>query len=157
LRLACSYQAASKQLMMENDLTYISGLRKSVLRAVHSFSDEQLNLIPAGFNNNIVWNIIHMIAAQQELFYKHSGLDIRIESNYYWDYRIATKPEAFIGQNEISQIKKLFMDTLEWQAADYRAGVFKQAADMTGLMRHFVFHEGIHFGYILSLRRLLVL
>jgi uncharacterized damage-inducible protein DinB len=142
---------------MEKDLTYVSAVRKSILRAVHSFSDEQLNIIPAGFNNNIIWNLAHMIAAQQELFYIHSGLAVRVDPKYYQDYRIGTKPEEFVGHDEIIKIEELFRTTLDWQREDFRAGMFDHSADMGKLIRHFVFHEGIHFGYIMSLRRMLFL
>jgi hypothetical protein len=40
---------------------------------------EQLNTIPEGYNNNLIWNIAHIIVVQQMLVYKY--LD------YYDDFR----------------------------------------------------------------------
>ncbi|WAC00870.1 DinB family protein [Lacinutrix neustonica] len=34
----------------------------------------QLNAIPNGFNNNVIWNIGHCIVTEQILVYKLSGL-----------------------------------------------------------------------------------
>jgi len=34
------------------------------------FSLEQLNKIPEGFNNNLIWNIAHCVVTQQLLCYK---------------------------------------------------------------------------------------
>jgi len=41
---------------------------------IEDFSLEELNKIPEGFNNNIIWNIAHVIATQQALVYGLSGL-----------------------------------------------------------------------------------
>ncbi|WP_407635809.1 DinB family protein [Solitalea canadensis] len=39
------------------------------------YTIDQLNKVPAGFNNNLIWNIGHEIVAQQALIYKSSGLE----------------------------------------------------------------------------------
>jgi len=39
------------------------------------FSLEELNKVPKGFRNNIIWNIAHCIVTQQLLIYKLSGLE----------------------------------------------------------------------------------
>jgi hypothetical protein len=41
---------------------------------IQGYTLEQLNKVPRGFNNNIIWNIAHVIVTQQILVYKLSGL-----------------------------------------------------------------------------------
>jgi hypothetical protein len=40
---------------------------------------EQLNKIPEGYNNNLIWNIAHVVVVQQMLVYKLS--------EFYDDFR----------------------------------------------------------------------
>jgi len=39
-----------------------------------NYTLEQLNKIPEGFSNNLIWNIGHIIVTQQVLIYKLSNL-----------------------------------------------------------------------------------
>ena len=50
--------------------------RVHLLDVVKDLSIEQLNHIPDGFNNNIIWNLAHIVATQQNICYKRAGLDI---------------------------------------------------------------------------------
>lgn len=47
-----------------------------------NYSLEQLNKIPAGFNNNLIWNIGHIIVAQQSLIYQLSNLQCKYQRIY---------------------------------------------------------------------------
>ena len=48
--------------------------RKIFHHYLKHFSLEQLNAVPEGFNNNILWNIAHTMVTHQLLMYKRSGL-----------------------------------------------------------------------------------
>ena len=50
------------------DITRTS--RKIISQLLQDFTLEQLNTIPEGFNNNIIWNIGHIVVVQQMLVYK---------------------------------------------------------------------------------------
>jgi hypothetical protein len=41
--------------------------RKKYLELIENYSLEQLNKIPQGFSNNLVWNLGHIIVSQQGL------------------------------------------------------------------------------------------
>lgn len=49
--------------------------RNLYLDFFEKYTLDQLNKIPEGFNNNLIWNIGHEIVAQQALIYKSSGLE----------------------------------------------------------------------------------
>jgi len=125
--------------------------RLLVLKEIENFSTEQLNKIPEGFNNNIAWNLGHMIAAQQGICYKRSGP--------------GTKPEKIIDTAEITFIKEQLFTTLEQLEADMNTGIFvnyTQVMTRYGIELNSIdeaisflpFHEGLHIGYIMSLRKL---
>ena len=86
---------------------------------------EDLNKIPEGYNNNIFWNIAHLVATQQILVYKFSEVPALVSDEIINKYRKGTKPEADATQAEVDEIKTLLFSTLEQTEEDYKAGKFK--------------------------------
>jgi len=86
---------------------------------------EDLNKIPKGFNNNIIWNIGHVVVSEQLLAYKLSGLESMLTDNMINKYRKDTKPEGDVSQEEVNEIKVLLSSTLKKTESDYTTGVFK--------------------------------
>ncbi|MFI8377643.1 DinB family protein [Leeuwenhoekiella sp. NPDC079379] len=130
---------------------------------LETISLENLNKIPAGFNNNIIWNIAHVIATQQVLVYLLSGIKPRVSSDFIDMYRKGTKPERDVSQEELVEICELLSTTIDHTATDYAAGIFKEFnvyTVSTGSTLNNVddalafnnFHEGIHLGSVLALR-----
>ena len=125
---------------------------------------EQLNKVPEGFNNNIIWNIAHTIVTQQLLVYKLSGLPMLISDEMVADYQKGTKTERVVSQTEIDAINGLLFSTLEKTKEDYSNKIFKTYTAYTTSTKSTItkiedalafnnFHEGIHLGYILALRK----
>ena len=50
---------------MNDQIETIRKTRSFLLDYIKELNIEQLNKIPAGFNNNIAWNLGHLVAAQQ--------------------------------------------------------------------------------------------
>ena len=124
---------------------------------------EDLNKIPEGYNNNIFWNIAHLVATQQILVYKFSEVPVLVSDEIINKYRKGTKPEADATQAEVDEIKTLLFSTLEQTEEDYKAGKFKTYNTITTSMDSTLsnvdeaiaynnFHEGIHLGSVLALR-----
>lgn len=154
---------------------YIYGMNKSVetirktratlLELTKNLSLEQLNKVPEGFNNNIIWNLGHIIAAQQGVCYKRAGLDIKIPDSFFTAYKPESKPERFITQEEVNEIKELLFSTIDQLEADYQAQIFgnypawvtRYGVNITSLddaINFLPFHEGLHLGYVMALKRL---
>ena len=71
---------------MQTPLSTIAQIKKTrsfIIDLVENLSAEQLNHIPPGFNNNIIWNIAHLTATQQNMCYVRSGLEITIEDKIF--------------------------------------------------------------------------
>lgn len=124
---------------------------------------EDLNKIPTGFNNNIIWNIGHVIVSEQLLAYKLSGLESTLSDDMINKYRKDSKPENNLTQEDVNQIKRLLFSTIEKTQSDYDAGVFKTynayTVSTTGntlnnideALQFIAIHEGLHYGYVLAL------
>jgi hypothetical protein len=140
--------------------------RLSLLKAVEGLTIEQLNKIPAGFNNNIIWNLAHMVSAQQNLCYRRAGLDVVIEDRFLTPYLPDTKPEKFVDADDVEVIKGLFLSTLDQLESDLQNGKFAKYVPWTTRYGNTInngeeaaaflpFHEGIHTGYIWALKRVI--
>lgn len=138
--------------------------RKLHLDFFDKYSLEQLNRVPEKFSNNIIWNIGHIIAAQQSLVYKSSGLPMHISDEHFDKYKPGTRPEGLVSQQEADEIKSLLMLMIDKTETDLKNGIFKNFTErntITGfhlgsLQDALVFnnyHEGLHLGYMKSIAR----
>ena len=87
--------------------------RQLLAGIIDKFTLEQLNTIPKGFNNNIIWNIGHSIVTQQLLVYGLSGNEMKISTAMKDAYRKGSKPSGPVSQEEVDQIKELLFSTLD--------------------------------------------
>lgn len=141
---------------MQKEIEYVSGVRQSVVRAVRYFNNEQMNAIPHGFHNNLIWHLAHMVASQQDFFYVQAGVEIKMDTEMYHNFRIGTRPLRTISDSEVTTIKNLALSSIAQLQMDYEEGMFKNISNLKDILTHFVFHEGMHMAYILSIRRLII-
>ena len=57
-------------MSIEANLAITLQNRKACKKILDSLSIDQINQIPTGFNNNILWNCAHILAVQQMLLSK---------------------------------------------------------------------------------------
>ena len=138
--------------------------RKIVSQFLDNYSLEQLNKIPEGFSNNLIWNIAHVVVTQQLLVYKLSGLQTMVSDQMIEKYKKGTRPQHNVTQAEVNEIKFLLFTTVEKTKEDYDNSVFKNYQEYptsTGFVLKNVedalmfnnFHEGIHIGVMMSLKK----
>ena len=131
---------------------------------LNQFSLEELNKIPDGFSNNLIWNIAHVVVTQQLLVYGNSQLPMLVSDEMVAKYRKGTKAEHEVNQDEVNEIRTLLFSTLEQTQDDYYNGLFKNYTEYTVSTKSTLtnveqalefnnFHEGIHLGYILALKK----
>ena len=91
--------------------------RKIVSQFLDSYSLEQLNKIPNGFKNNLIWNIAHIVVTQQLLVYKFSGLPMMVSDELVQKYMKGTKPELDATQADVDEVvtarREDFFDPVE--------------------------------------------
>lgn len=150
---------------MSKNIAVAQVVRQLIAPIFETYSAEQLNKIPKGFSNNLIWNIAHIVVTEQILVYKLSGLQPMISAELIEKYKKGTSPQGDISVQEIQQIKELLATTLIQTQKDYQAGVFKDFQEyptssdyilrnVEDALAYNLFHEGIHLGVIMSLKKL---
>ncbi|HMT00546.1 MAG TPA: DinB family protein [Saprospiraceae bacterium] len=134
--------------------------RKAVLELVKTLHLDQLNYIPAGFNNNILWNVGHIVAIQQLIVYGLGKVPFITDDALVMGFKNKTKPERPYTQEEANRIFEVFVVTADQMEADYKAGKFVDVTPFIskshnatyegseGLITFNLFHEGLHTGVI---------
>lgn len=140
--------------------------RKIIAGFLENYSLEQLNLVPPGFNNNLIWNIAHIVVVQQMLVYNLSGLPMMVSEEMVNAYKRGTRPEGAVSQEEVEKIKILLTQTIDQTEKDFASGIFdnyNEFTTMTGFslknaedaMAFNYYHEAVHTGIMMSVRKFL--
>jgi hypothetical protein len=151
---------------MKTTLRILQNNRRVYLNLLESFTLEQLNKIPEGFSNNIIWNIGHIMVTQQILLYKLSGLPLMISEDLQNTYKNGSVPTRKTTQVEVNEIKELLSSTVSKTVADWdTANFFTTYQEFTTKSTGFTinnaqeaiefnnFHEGVHLGIILQIKK----
>ena len=150
---------------MHFTLEVLPNTRGFFKKYLENLSLEDLNKIPNGFNNNVIWNIGHIVVTQQLLAYKMAGLPMMVSDTLVGKYRKDSKPESNASQEEVDELKTLLFSTVKKTKEDYNNGLFENyqayTVSTTGntltnideAFQFILFHEGMHLGYIMALIR----
>lgn len=150
---------------METEFKITRTSREIYARLLDTYTLEQLNKIPEGWSNNLMWHIGHIMVSQQILVYKGSGLPTSLSDELVNMYMRGTKPERDVTQAEVDEMKSLLFSTIQKTEEDYRNGIFTTynprkselgfGLDTTEDAIAFNnYHEGIHLGMVLRLKKL---
>lgn len=150
---------------MTQQIDRVRKTRQYLLEKIRPLSTEQWNLVPHGFNNNIVWNFAHMIAAQQGICYLRAGIAMQVEENFYQLYKPGTKPTRFVGPEEIEVFKNQFITTLDSLETDLQQSAFAgyqpwttrygvEIHNIQDCLRFLLYHEGLHAGIITAMKNI---
>lgn len=138
--------------------------RKLYLNIIETYSLEQLNKIPEGFSNNLVWNLGHIIVSQQGLVYRLSDLPMSVSPEMMDKYKNGSKPTEFVTQDEVNELKVLLFSLIEKTKQDYASGLFTNYNEYTTAigfnlssaaeaMEFNNYHEAIHLGIMMQIRK----
>jgi hypothetical protein len=151
-----------KKMQHTFDITNTS--RRILSQYLEKYTLEQLNKIPEGFSNNIIWNIGHIVVVQQVLVYKLSGLPMMISDEMVNAYKKGSKPEHNATQAEVDEIKSLLLKTIDQTEVDFNNKVFKIFQEYPTSVGYTIksaeeamtfnnLHEGLHIGIIMGIRK----
>lgn len=138
--------------------------RNTIAIFLENHTLEQLNTIPEGFSNNLIWNIGHIIVVQQMLVYNLSGLPMMVSEEMVSKYKRGTKPEHIVTQEEVDEFKNLLWSTLEQTKKDFANNIFKNFTEFTTMSGYTMksateamefnnYHEAIHTGIMMQIRK----
>lgn len=149
---------------MHQTFTITKTSRKALSHFLDIIPLEQLNKIPEGFNNNIIWNIAHIVVVQQMLAYKLSGLPMLVSDEMVAKYMRGTTPTQDVTQSELEIIQSLLFETINKTENDYNDGIFQNFQEFTSLsgftmsnikdaLSFNYYHEAVHTGMIMSIMK----
>ena len=140
--------------------------REVLYRILTATPKEQLLAIPKGYRNSIWWNMAHVVVTQQLLVYKNSGLSMHVSTELVDKFRKGTVPDGLSRDEEMEEVKANLFRSVDRMREDYQGGLFKTYNGFTtslgvaienveDAIAFNLFHEGLHLGTILSLRKML--
>jgi hypothetical protein len=114
----------------------------------------------------MIWNLGHVLVTQQLLCYGLSGLKMDLDEDFIAKYRKGSFPNSIVDQGEIDFIKSALLVKIEEIKSDYNQKKFlNYSSYMTSLSYELNnieqaiefnnFHEGIHLGTLLALRKVI--
>lgn len=153
---------------MDKVFKFIIDGRKAFIRLIHELTLDQLNEIPEGFNNNIIWNFGHIVVSTQTLSYTRTGIREGVNWVKYVDaYAKGTKPTYYVSQEEVDDLKEIALRSIAAIEADYNAGVFKHVTayetatygaslnSIEDVLITSVGHDNLHYGYATAQKRII--
>ncbi|WP_316735976.1 DinB family protein [Pedobacter aquatilis] len=152
---------------MKQAFEFIINSRKAFIQLIDGLTIEQLNKIPDGFNNNIIWNFGHIVVSTQTLCYVRTGILEDASSVKFVDsYKKDTKPTYIVSAEEVAELKSIALGSIKKIEEDYEHGVFAnitpystvtygvQLNTIEEVLTTTIGHDNLHFGYALALRKL---
>ena len=153
---------------MDQLFKFIIDSRKAFIQTIDQLEVEQLNEIPNGFNNNIIWNFGHIVVSTQTFSYVRTGILPDTSSvRFVEGYAKGTKPTYFVEQEEVNELKALAIQTVEDIQNDYKQGRFADIKPYStstfnatlisfqDVLATSAGHDNLHFGYALAQRRII--
>ena len=119
-----------------------------------------------GFNNNLAWNLGHILVSQQLLCYTCSGIEMLIDEGLVDKYRRGTRPEGPVDQELVDYFFAKLKETAEQLPKDYAEGKFqtynsyltKYRMELHSIEDAIIFnnlHEAMHIQAMLTMIRFL--
>jgi DNA-binding transcriptional MerR regulator len=151
-------------VLMQKQFEILRANRILILKLIERLSLDQINKIPEGHKNRIAWNMAHLVVTHQLLCYKNSGLNILVTQEMVENYQKGTVPTNDMTQEELEYIKDQLLTLADSFEEDYKTNIFSEyKAYPTSLnvtlntiddaFQFNNYHEGIHLGIILSLKK----
>ncbi|MBK8628075.1 MAG: DinB family protein [Saprospiraceae bacterium] len=150
--------------MNTSNLTITLQNRKAFKKILDSLNVEQINKIPTGFNNNVLWNVGHIIAVQQRLIYGLAGQKYFLDKVFVNSFLPGTKPDEYYNEAMINDIKLWLVVTYDQMIMDINDNKFLTYTPFTTALRYEIndldsaiafnlYHEALHMGHILNIKK----
>lgn len=141
--------------------------RSRVLGAIEGLRDEQLLEIPAPFKNNILWNLGHILYVQYALSFNPAGVPLPLPAGFKALFMRDTSPSSWTETPSIEEVKAHLASSIDAIEETYRSGrlagykPFELPIPMTlskpeDAFAMCAFHEGVHLGIIMSIKKFVV-
>lgn len=137
--------------------------RKLLYQAVADLSSAKMLHIPPGFDNNIAWNLGHIVVIQQTLHYQLSDLEMAVSPEQVDMYITGSSPAGWETEPDPTEFLPLLDPLAQQLAVDYEnnkfvgfqpymtsIGIYLPTIEEAIALNNF--HEGLHLGFIQALK-----
>ena len=140
--------------------------RRLIYYVTRNLTPAQAVYIPPGFDNNIVWNVGHIIVIQQLYCYLLTDNERLVSDAFCALYDANTSPADWQTEPDLQTLLPLLRDhgqQLEADVASGKVARFEPFASSSGVKINTLeealifnsFHEGLHLGTIMAIKNLL--
>lgn len=149
---------------MTTSLSVLRGCRGAIHKVASGLSAEQRLIVPDGFDNNIAWNIGHIIVVSQRVVYQRAGVPISLTEDFVDMYLPGTSPADWSKAPDTDELLVMLMDDQQKLESDYAAGRFSgtfegftapssgiKVDDVEGAFVFDAYHQAQHYGMILAI------
>lgn len=151
---------------LDLQITTLESTRRNIIKILDDHSNDQINKIPEGFSNNLIWNFGHVIVTQQLLCYKLAGQEMIVSNELVEAFRKGSKPDVVYDEAYYKDLISLSEKSITRLKEDYKNGLFsdyKEYKTSYGVTLSSIedaisfnnVHEGHHFGTVLALKKFL--
>lgn len=139
--------------------------RNTLLQTLESMTTEEMLKIPERHRNSVFWNVAHLMVTQQLLFYRLSGLPLHIDEGFVERYGKGSRATEKVSAEDIQFVREKIVPLCEKAQQDFKNGLFRsykpymtstgiELASIDEALQFSAFHDGIHLGVVLSLKKL---
>lgn len=149
-------------------LHQLAFVRQVTVKAAQGLSEQALDYVPEGFNNNIRWNLGHIYVVQERFAFHFAGEPTQIPDNFERWFAKGSKPADWLEEDRLparddllellaeqpERIRKVLHNRLdELVAAPFTTGTGLTLNTVGEFLSFTLYHEGIHFNAIGLLKR----
>lgn len=152
--------------MEQITLKQLDFIRQLTIKAVVGLSENTIDYMPEGFNNNIRWNLGHIYTVQEKFAFHFAGEPLHLPENFDRLFAKGTKPadwhEELPSLEELlallaeqpKRIQSILHDRLDEQVKQpFTTGSGLRLNTIGEFLNFTLYHEGMHFNAITTLKR----
>ncbi|MEO7214749.1 DinB family protein [Mucilaginibacter sp.] len=127
--------------------------RKLLLERTKDLTVDQYNIISPGFNNNIIWNMGHILVVSESLLYENSPYQRPEHEFLTSNFQRGSRPDDIIKEDEILLIRHSLQQTAQFykKCTGMNRPEDEIASVSNEVMQFLLFHENMHYRTIARL------
>lgn len=133
-------------------------VRRATLKAADGVTEEQADIVPEGFRNNIRWNLGHLYVVLERYAFKYIGLPQQLPEGFSERFEFGTSPLSYEGSapaptlpelelllgEQTARIRETLAGRMQEQATSYTTSTGFTLHTPEQFMSLALYHEGLH-------------